>query len=247
MALTCVALIPARAGSKRLPGKNIKLLHGIPLLAYTIAAAKESGIFTDVIVSTEDTATGMIALDYGARWVDRPDALATDTSPDIEWVRHALGALAEPVDCFSILRPTSPFRLASTIRKAWALFQPAEVDSLRAVELCQQHPGKMWKLEDRLMCPLLTLRDESVARQRKRREGLADYPHSLPTQSLPGIFVQNGSLEIAWAGVLQTGSIAGEHVLPFFPEGHEGFDINTPEDWIVAEHLIETGQALPAI
>ena len=118
---TCVALIPARAGSKRLPGKNIKPLWdgryewdekrklpstlGLhPLIAYTIAAATQSGIFTEVIVSTEDDETASIALDYGARVIGRPAELATDTSPDIDWVRHALGGLSGQVDCFSILR-----------------------------------------------------------------------------------------------------------------------------------------------
>ena len=227
--MSVVALIPARAGSKRIPSKNIKLLAGHPLLAYTISAARQSGVFTEVIVSTEDNATGMIALDYGVRWLDRPDALATDLSPDIDWIRHALGGLREPVACFSILRPTSPFRSAEMIRRAWDLFMAGGADSLRAIEPVTQHPSKMWIYDDVGMSPLLPSREQ---------------PHSQPIQALPPTWVQNGSLEMAWVRVLAEGSITGECVMPFIAAGHEGFDINTPADWREAEYLIASGAAL---
>ena len=155
------ALIPARSGSKRIQGKNIRPLHGHPLLAYTVAAALESGIFARVLVSTESEEIAEIARHYGAEVPFlRSQALAGDLSPDIDWVRDLLVRLqAEgPIcDCFSLLRPTSPFRQAATIRRAWAQFLAAAgVDSLRAVERCKQHPGKMWLLEGNLMKPLLS-------------------------------------------------------------------------------------------
>lgn len=262
---TIVALIPARAGSKRIPGKNTKLLAGHPLIAYTIAAAKESGVFVAVAVSSDDEDTLEIALRYGAThtmW--RPSKYATDTSPDIEWVRDALhfwesadgsmvgerwtemnedgedveGGWTPPADCFSILRPTSPFRLASTIRRAWSLFQAAQpdTDSLRAVEPVRQHPLKMWvvaETDERLISPLWSELGPNPSGTQ-----------SQPIQTLPAVLVQNGSLEIARTSVVEQGTISGELVMPFFAKGHEGFDINTPADWREAEYLISSGEAV---
>src|SRR5262245_46129154 len=117
-----VALIPARQGSKRVPGKNIRLLNGHPMLAYTIAPAIQSGVFDAVIVSTDSEETAAIARHYGAEvpWL-RPAAFATDTSPDIEWVDYTLRELGQRGrrwDAFSRLLPTSPFRPADTLRRA---------------------------------------------------------------------------------------------------------------------------------
>ena len=240
---SCVALVPARSGSKRVPRKNIRPLAGHPLLAYTIAAARESGVFTAVIVSTESEEIAGIARSYGAEVPFlRPPAMSGDLAPDIEWVRYTLEALDEAgrgTDCFSLLRPTSPFRQAGTIRRAWAHFLAAgiAVDSLRAVELCQQHPGKMWVLRDQRIVPLLP-------------DGPTDPPwHSMPYQALPKVYVQNASLEIAWRRtVSETGTIAGRAILPFLTEGHEGFDVNEPRDWWYAEHLVSRGEAaLPSL
>ena len=146
---TCVALVPARAGSRRVPGKNVRLLAGHPLLAYTIGAALDSDVFDAVIVSTDSDETAELARRYGAEVpFARPPEFATDTSPDIDWVRHGLSSLRDSGrswDCFALLRPTSPFRRAETIRRAWAAFvSDGEADSLRAVQLCREHPAKMW-------------------------------------------------------------------------------------------------------
>jgi CMP-N,N'-diacetyllegionaminic acid synthase len=237
-----IALIPARSGSKRIQDKNVRLLAGHPLLAYTIAAALESGIFTDIIVSTDSPHYVKIARYYGAEVPFlRPAELAGDLSPDIEWVEYTLQTLAaqgKQYDCFSILRPTSPFRLSATIQRAWQLFLgEAGVDSLRAVEKCQQHPGKMWVVRGRRMLPLLPL------------SPAAQPWHSSQYQALPEVFVQNASLEIAWTRVaLQTRTIAGTVLVPFFTEGYEGFDINHPMDWHWLEALIAKGEArLPII
>jgi CMP-N,N'-diacetyllegionaminic acid synthase len=158
--VNCVALIPARHGSKRVPGKNVRLLNGHPMLAYTIAPAVASGVFDAVIVSTDSEETAAIARHYGAEVPFlRPAALATDTSPDIEWVEYTLrelGGQGRRWEAFSLLRPTSPFRTPATIQRAWRQFtSDPDVDSLRAVELCAQHPGKMWVVDGSRMRPLL--------------------------------------------------------------------------------------------
>lgn len=239
---TCIALIPARSGSKRVPNKNIRPISGHPLIAYSITAARDSGVFSDIIVSTDSQHYADIAQYYGAAVpFFRPAEYAGDLSPDIEWVVYTLKKLKEEgkeFDCFSIIRPTSPFRLSKTIQRAWNIFlSEDDVDSLRAIEKCSQHPGKMWIVRRKRMFPLLPF-------------GPEEQPwHSSATQLLPLIYVQNASLEIAWTSVaLENGSIAGEVIVPFFTEGYEGFDVNHPYDWQIAEELIRTGQAsLPDI
>ena len=241
-ALKAVALIPARSGSVRVPNKNVRPLAGHPLIAYTIAAAKASGVFDAVVVSTDSELYANVARHYGAEVPFlRDPGIAASTSPDIEWVLHALDALeagGRGFEVFSILRPTSPFRKPETIRRAWTTFTEAEgVDSLRAVEPVEQHPGKMWVVRGGRMTPLLPLTPE-------------DAPwHSQQKAALPTVYVQNASLEIAWTDMARrTRSIAGSVLVPFLTEGDEGVDINGPADWWYAEHLIATGEArLPQV
>lgn len=235
MTPSCVALIPARSGSKRVRDKNIRRLGAHPLIAYAIVSALESGVFKDVVVSTDSPEYAAIAAHYGASVpFVRPADLAGDTSPDIEWVVHALRHLDEAgksYDCFSILRPTSPFRTAATIRRAWQAFCAEKgVDSLRAVERCSQHPCKMWRVEGNRMTPVIPL-------------DVSGTPgHSSQYAALPEIHVQNASLEIAWTSVpLVKGTIAGDVVMPFLTEGFEGFDINKPIDFDYARLSIKRG------
>lgn len=237
-----VALIPARSGSKRVANKNIRLLRGHPLIAYAICAARQSGIFDNVIVCSDSVLYAEIARHYGADApFMRPAEISGDHSPDIEWVEFAINELeriGRTYDCFSILRPTSPFRKPETIQRAWAGFIAAEgIDSLRAVEKVEQHPGKMWVVRGDRMLPLLPLSP-------------ADSPwHSQQYASLPGVYVQNASLEIAWTRVVREDrSIAGTVLLPFFTEADEGLDINRAEDWWYAGYLLDCAEArLPEI
>lgn len=239
---SCVALIPARSGSKRIADKNIRNLGGHPLVAYSICAARDSGVFDAVVVATDSEIYADVARKYYAEVPFlRGAAISGDTSPDIEWVRlylDRLRAMGRVYDCFSILRPTSPFRKMETIRRAWNQFIAQErVDSLRAVEKCGQHPGKMWVINKSLMTPLLPFQ-------------LNGQPwHSNQYAALPEIHVQNASLEIAWTRVVyETGTISGYVLAPFFTEGAEGFDLNEPYDWQLAEKMLEQGQAsLPEI
>jgi N-acylneuraminate cytidylyltransferase len=240
---SAVALIPARSGSERVPGKNISPLAGHPLIAYSIAGAREAGVFDAAVVSTDSEEIAAIARRYGAEVPSlRPAEMATSTSPDIDWVTHAVDALradGRSYDLFSILRPTSPFRTGATIRRAWdqLLALDDRADSVRAVELARQHPGKMWVLDGELMRPLLP----------QPREGTPTY--STQTKALPLVYVQNSSLEIAWMRVIdEHREIAGPRIAPFFTEGAEGFSIDYPDDLERAEALIASGAAvLPRI
>ena len=232
MTPSAIALIPARSGSKRVSQKNIRELNGHPLIAYTITTALNSGLFKDVIVSTDSAVYADIARHYGASVPFlRPAEFAADSSPDIEWIDFTLRTLeaqGRTFDAFFLLRPTSPFRVVGTLKRAWNEFLDAKnVDSLRAVQKCTEHPGKMWVVRNGRMFPILPFE-------------INGRPwHSSPYQSLPEVFVQNASLEIAWTNVVaRTHSIAGSSHLPFFTENFEGFDINNADDWSMAERLV---------
>jgi N-acylneuraminate cytidylyltransferase len=242
MTPSVVAFIPARSGSKRVAHKNIKPLAGHPLIAYSISAALDSGVFSAVIVSTDSEDYAEIARHYGAEVPFlRSSDIAGEASPDIEWVDDLVRRLAREgrsYDCFSILRPTSPFRRADTIQRAWREFRAETgVDSLRAVEKCHTHPAKMWVVRGRRMTPLLPL-------------GPAHQPwHSSQYPTLPLVYEQNASLEIAWTRVvLEDHTIAGNVLMPFLTEGEEGLDVNSPLDWRIAEEMVRGGKArLPPI
>lgn len=234
-----LGMIPARTGSLRVKGKNIRPLAGHPLIAYAIASAKECGLFERVVVSTNSPLVQRIAIHYGAEAPFlRPEEFATSTSPDVDFLRHAFQALGERFDYFSMLRITSPFRQASTIHKAWEqLRRTPEADSIRAVQLCHEHPGKMWVVEGGLMRPFL---DQSEL----------ELPwHARQYQDLPTVYVQTSSLEIAKYEVVERyGSREGKVLAPFLTESVEGFSIDYEEDWALAEHWVATGKArLPTV
>lgn len=218
-----IAFIPARSGSKRIKNKNIINFNGKPLLAHTILAAKKSKIFNRIIVVTDSKKYQTIAKKFGAEVPFlRPKKISLDSSPDIEWVKFAIKKLnLNQYDIFSILRPTSPFRTSKTIQRAWNLFNKnkKKIDSIRAIEICKQHPGKMWILKGLLMKPFVN----------KKING-TPY-HSNQFKVLPTIYIQNASLEISFVkNVIKKNSISGEKIMPFFTKNLEGTDINNQED-----------------
>ena len=186
---SAVAFVPARSGSERVPHKNIRPLAGHPLLAYAIETALQSGCFERVVVSTDSAEIADVARWYGADVPFlRPAEYATSTSPDIEWLSYTLEQLPERYDLFALIRATNPFRGPETVRRGLEqLLATPEADSIRAVELVKQHPGKMWLLADegRTMRPLL---DQS---------GLDVAWHAGQYPALPEVYVQNSALEIA--------------------------------------------------
>ena len=236
-----VALIGARAGSERVPGKNVRRLAGHPLLAYAIETARQSEVFDRIVVSTDNERIAQVARWYGADVPFlRPDEYATATSPDIEWIAWTLPRLDERYELFAIVRATNPFRGPDVIRRGLdQLLATPEADSIRAVERVKQHPGKMWIVDEagRLMRPLLDQSHLDVAW------------HAGQYQALPPVYVQNSALEIAWTRVVEaTGTREGRMLAPFFTEGFEGLNIDDEEDFARAERLVASGRvALPAV
>jgi N-acylneuraminate cytidylyltransferase len=238
---SAVAFVPARSGSERVPGKNVRPLAGHPLLAYAIETALQSGVFERVVVSTDSEAIADVARWYGADVPFlRPPEYATSVSPDVEWLLYTVERLEEAYELYALVRATNPFRGPAAVRRGLEqLLATPEADSIRAVERVKQHPGKMWLLDEdgRTMRPLLDQSQLDVAW------------HAGQYQALPAVYVQNSALEIVRArAVAETGTREGRVVAPFLTEGHEGFNVDDEDDWERAEQLHGSGVAsLPAV
>jgi len=229
-----IALIPARAGSKRFPNKNLALLENKPLIAYSIESALKTNEFTEVIVSTDDRKIADVAKEYGASVpMLRPSDISGDLSCDIEWLNHAINhMISSPLSLvknLAILRPTNPLRSSNSIINGLrALNSNKWADSLRAMELTSKHPGKMWVIDlNGKATPYLM-----------QKNGLVP-THDSPLQTLERLWVQNASLEIVrLKAVLETGTISGDAVLSFEMPGLEGYDINSIEDFNYLQFLV---------
>jgi N-acylneuraminate cytidylyltransferase len=204
-----LALIPARGGSKGLPRKNICMVAGKPLVAYSIEQALASRSITRTIVSTDDEEIAAVARQYGAEVpFMRPRRFAGDRSSDLDVFRHALTWLRDregyTCDLVVHLRPTAPVRGVALIEKAIACIAGRpRAHSLRSVSRAQQTPYKMWRIRDGVLHPLLRIPGS--------KEG-----HSQARQQLPPVYWQNGLIDIVRPHVvLKLGMIAGRTIVPF--------------------------------
>jgi CMP-N-acetylneuraminic acid synthetase len=234
-----IAIIPARGGSERVPLKNIRLLAGHPLIAYTIHSALTSGVCDRVVVSTDSPEIADIARNYGAEVPGlRPAELAHSSAHDMGFLRHAMETWVAGAEdqLWAILRPTSPLRSAQSISTARDRLQENEwADSLRALKPVSEHPGKMWRI-DPATGEATTYLDQPGA-------------FNGPLADLESLHVQASSLEIVRRGAaLKNNSIAGARVMAFALPALESLDINTEHDWIVLEHLVKNSpDVLPRI
>jgi N-acylneuraminate cytidylyltransferase len=230
-----LALIPARGGSKGIPGKNIKPFAGFPLIAYSIMAGRQSDWVTRVIVSTDDDTIADIARQWGAEVpFIRPVELAQDDSLDLPVAQHCLDWLAEHEgyhpDALVWLRPTSPIRPRDCVDAAiQILVDHPEADSVRGVVPAGQNPFKMWTIDQQTqkMIPLLGV------------EGIAE-PYNAPRQNLPDVYWQTGHIDALWAKtVLEKHSMTGEVILPLMIDPRYTVDLDLPSDWKKAERTVQ--------
>ena len=182
-----IALIPARQGSERIKNKNIVNFFSHPLLAYAIQSALKSKLFEKVVVSTDSSKYRKVAKYYGAEVPClRPKKISSSTSSDYEWVNYTIDLYKKKnihFTHFFILRPTNSFRTENTIKDAWKKYlKYKKCDSLRAVSLVKEHPGKMWKKKNNFISPLM---NRKISKQPS---------YNSQYKSLPKIFVQNASL-----------------------------------------------------
>lgn len=229
-----LVIIPARGGSKSLPRKNIRLLQGIPLIAYSIAAGLKAKLVTRVIVSTDDQEIAEIARGYGAEVpFIRPSTLAADDTPDLPVFQQALEWLKKQEnyvpDIIVQLRPTSPFRLPNFVDQAVSmLLADSGADSVRSITPSGQNPYKMWRFDKtNYLSPLLKV------------PSLAE-PYNSPRQKLPDTYWQTGHIDvIRHKTIMEQGSMSGKNILPVIIDPLYAIDIDKEFDLIRAEWLMD--------
>lgn len=233
--MRAIALIPFRGGGKRFGSdKEIIDLGGVPMAAWTICAAIDSGVFERVLAVCGNSVHQLVAERYGAYVPGfRPEETLADNSPDIDWVKWALEQISK-IDgeeiAISILRVTSPFRDAHHIQEAWQKFLDSKgADSLRTVTASHQDVFKTWVIRNDRLLPLYPFGEETPW-------------HSRPSQLNPKTFVQTAGMEFAWAKrILETNTIAGSVVVPYVVEGMAALDINYHTDYDTAVWAVESG------
>lgn len=225
-ALRILGLVPARGGSKGVPGKNIAPLAGRPVIAYTLAAAQASSSLARCIVSTDDVGIAEEARRWGGDVpFMRPPELATDEAAAIGVVQHALGALAETYDAVMLLQPTSPLRSSADIDAAAALIQTSpEADSvISVVAVGDHHPARMKYIEDGY------LKDPPFA---ETSEGQR-------RQDLPDLYLRNGAIYLTRVPVLlKQRSFKGRACLAYRMPPERSVNIDTPFDLLLAAALL---------
>ncbi|MDD5146069.1 MAG: acylneuraminate cytidylyltransferase family protein [Candidatus Pacebacteria bacterium] len=227
-----LAFIPARAGSQRIPNKNIKKLNGKPLIAYSIEAAKGSKYINRILVSTNSKEIASVANEYGAEVPFlRPENISQSDSTELQFFTHALDWLKHnegyQPDLIVLLYPTSPFRKSDSIDRAVdEMLKHPEADSLRSIRLCSEHPYKMWVLKDNgYIQPFVETKDTNT--------------QTLSSQVFPKVYIQNASIYITKPiTIYNKKSPVGDVVVPFVMNEVESMDINNPMDFMFAEHIM---------
>lgn len=219
-----LAIIPARRGSKRVAGKNTRLLAGVPLIEYVLGAATQSKLITRCVVSSDDEAVPAITKRYAAiEFIQRPAELATDTSPAIDYVHHTLSLTTESRwDYIVIIQPTTPFVRAEdidgTINMAIQNHVPSAVSVMKIEQL--HHPWKLKTMNGNILEPFMT--DEKRIRQ---------------AHELPELYARNGGVYVSSAATIVKGLIIDDPCLGYVMPFERSVDINEPIDFEFAEFL----------
>jgi len=217
-----LAIIPARSGSKSVKNKNIRLINGKPMIAYSIEHAKESKYINRIIVTTDSEEYAAIAREYGAETpFIRPAEFATDTALDIDVFRHALTWLKdnegyEP-DIVCQLRPTDPYRNPADIDSMIELMlEDDTVDAVRSVKENEVVPHKMWYIgEDNIMEPIMKDIPEA---------------YNMPRQELPKTYYQNGNVDLLRpSNIFEHNSMTGKKIKGYVME--DMFDVDREKDF----------------
>jgi CMP-N-acetylneuraminic acid synthetase len=232
--LKVLGVVTARGGSKGIPGKNLKLLAGKPLIAYTLESAAQSAVFDRVILSTDDAA---IAAEARARGCEvpfmRPTDLARDETPHLPVMQHAVGWLRdhdqyEP-DVVLILQPTSPLRRPEDIRGAIRLLAESGADSVLTVSevSAHAHPMRMLRMAADGTATLFVTGEPVRARINRRQE-------------LPSAWLMNGSIYAFRTALLAAAepSLYGDRTVALPVPEPFGLSIDDPADWLAAEQAL---------
>jgi YrbI family 3-deoxy-D-manno-octulosonate 8-phosphate phosphatase len=233
-----LSIIPARGGSKGIPRKNIRNFAGHPLIAWSIAAAKQSEFVTRTIVSTDDEEIATIARACGAQSPFlRPAELARDETTDLPVFVHALQWLAEHEnyhpEAVVQLRPTSPIRPRACVDSAiQILLAHPDADCVRGVVPAGQNPHKMWRLPEG---------ENAAMKNLLAAEGISE-PYNAPRQILPPIYWQTGHIDAIRTCTILNGSMSGGTIYPLVIDARYSMDLDNLSDWAQYEWLADFGR-----
>ncbi len=224
-----LGIVPARAGSKRLAAKNLRLLAGKPLVRYAIEAASQATTIDQLVVSSDDPRVLEIASKFASVVpIERPPTLAADRSPAIDYVRHALETVeneadAEPFEAVVIVQPTSPLTLAKDIDRTVELLCRSGADSAVTVQRLEHaiHPLKLKTLDGDRLRPYL---EEETGRMAEHQ--------------LPPIYIRNGSVYASRRQTIETGDLLGADSRAHLMPRERSIDINDAFDLKLAELLL---------
>jgi CMP-N,N'-diacetyllegionaminic acid synthase len=228
-----LGLIPARGGSKGVPEKNIKELAGKPLIAYTIEAAMQSGVFADIFISTDDEKIAAVSKNYGIEIpLLRPAALATDTTPMLDVIRHVIDYYQKKniqFDAICLLQPTCPFRRSSHIKEAVLLFEQNGYDSLISVQELPQKYNPHWVFIEKKPgeLELFTKEKQPISRR----------------QDLPNAFIREGSIYIFRQKTLDLYQNIYGNNIGYFLMRDESVNVDSMEDFTRALQLMSKLQS----
>lgn len=214
-----LGIIPARGGSKGIPKKNIKLLKGKPLIAYTIEAALASKL-DGMIVSTDNKEISDIAQKYNANVLTRPPHLAEDKTSTLSVLQDIVLKIDEKFDALMVLQPTSPLRKVEDINRSIDLFNHDEnADSLVSVVKVSHNymPQKLMSLEGKYL---------KGSSEIKRR------------QEMPDMYARNGAAIYITRISNIKNNLLGNKILPYIMSKSASFDIDDHEDWQIIEKFI---------
>jgi CMP-N,N'-diacetyllegionaminic acid synthase len=229
-----LGIITARGGSKGVPGKNLKLLAGKPLLAYTIDAARASRMLDRVILSTEDEAIAEAARALGCEVpFIRPAELSRDDTPHLPVIQHASAWMQNQggynPEAVMILQPTSPLRTADDITASIALLESSGADSVLSVSQvpAHSHPSRTLRLDDEGFAELFATGAPVRTRINRR-------------QDLPEAWVMNGAIYACRTAVLSgpNPSLYGDRVVAYRMPVERSISIDDMEDWAAAERVL---------
>lgn len=234
-----LAIIPARGGSKGLPGKNIKPLLQHPLIAYSIKAAQNSNYINRIVVNTDSDEIVKVALQYNAEIpFMRPADLAQDASTDLDVFKHQLEWMKnheQYIPDFVVqLRPTSPVRFRHWIDEAIEKIINSNADSLRVITESPLTPYKMWVLNTNteMLEPLLQLQNITE-------------PFNQPRQKLPLVYWQVGTLDVIRTSTLsEKNSMSGTKILPYIIDKKYAVDIDDVNSFYKAEEIIRNSACI---
>ena len=219
-----LAIITARGGSKGLPGKNMRMLCGQPLLHYSIEAAKKSSQVDRVVVTSDDPAILGFAQQSGVVALQRPAHLATDSASSLDVIRHVFETQKDHAD-FILLQPTSPLRTSAHINESIALYRREKAGSVIGVKEYGPDPFKCFVLGPKNdLQPLVK-------------------PDFKPRQELPMTYLCNGAIYVCGRQTfLKQNTLFVETCLPYVMNADISIDIDTLEDLQATEKLMQSNR-----